>query len=613
MLEDFIKFKQQATSTSCQLFKRLNDNLFKSQPGTYPLWLSKKINEIKPLLSNDSALGYHREVFSDAEERLHRPFWLFIVGEGKFGKSTLVNALFGQAIAEVDELPRTWRFDRFRQVDDNFCSAVVEHSEIKADDNDLKKVLMQTTQEKHYFKSYADQKSLRAVLENELQKIELNPDYESPVYAVEWPISGKPLFPNIALIDTPGLNQIFNDSARSSILNHQLDLNIHQADAILWLVNAATVNSAVTLTYMKRFSRYGSPIIVLVNGMDNFTHKDRHRILSMAEKHYQEYSNTILPISAKLGFKGVTENRPDVLQDSNLLVLKELILTKFVFKGMRIRNEVTYIRLHEAQREFRRIQNKELDLIRSNRNTYHLIHKSLEEYLYLQERSGLQLLQEPYKKYRSNMEEYLSNIDLHHGNDEVRIIVKEREFNDNIRHSRLQTEQRLRQQSLQFAVFLNEHPYFSNEYDLTGELRRQKPLKEMKQLLVPEMPDVTFHIDVNTYWWRRTWTAALGWLSKSAKEKYRENSRIEKRQSVRNILINMLDEKEKLVIQQFKKQMENIQIQLFSDLKKELNSYYGSLEELESQISDKANRLNPLIFKNIYIEKFLEYWKKKGE
>ena len=44
---------------------------------------------------------------------LGRPFLLFVVGMGKFGKSTLINTLLGQRVAAMDALPKTWKIDVF--------------------------------------------------------------------------------------------------------------------------------------------------------------------------------------------------------------------------------------------------------------------------------------------------------------------------------------------------------------------------------------------------------------------------------------------------------------------------------------------------------------------
>ena len=50
-------------------------------------------------------------------ERLNENFMLFVMGSGKNGKSTLINALLGQQAAAEDFLPKTWKIDVFHDAD----------------------------------------------------------------------------------------------------------------------------------------------------------------------------------------------------------------------------------------------------------------------------------------------------------------------------------------------------------------------------------------------------------------------------------------------------------------------------------------------------------------
>lgn len=55
-------------------------------------------------------------------ERLDQDFMLFVMGSGKNGKSTLINALLGQKAAAEDSLPKTWKIDVFHDESDASCT-----------------------------------------------------------------------------------------------------------------------------------------------------------------------------------------------------------------------------------------------------------------------------------------------------------------------------------------------------------------------------------------------------------------------------------------------------------------------------------------------------------
>src|ERR1019366_879114 len=49
----------------------------------------------------------------DAERKAAEPFEVFVMGEGKHGKSTFINSILGQNAAATDFLPKTWCFNRY--------------------------------------------------------------------------------------------------------------------------------------------------------------------------------------------------------------------------------------------------------------------------------------------------------------------------------------------------------------------------------------------------------------------------------------------------------------------------------------------------------------------
>ena len=51
--------------------------------------------EVIPLLDHPK-LRHHTDIIQERLDSFSRPISIFVVGEGKFGKSTLINALAGQ-------------------------------------------------------------------------------------------------------------------------------------------------------------------------------------------------------------------------------------------------------------------------------------------------------------------------------------------------------------------------------------------------------------------------------------------------------------------------------------------------------------------------------------
>ena len=84
--------------------------------------INDELNKINMLCDNKKTRILHTSMDKVRENNirlqslaadLNSPFLLFVVGDGKFGKSTLINALIGCEAAEAGQLPRTWKIDVF--------------------------------------------------------------------------------------------------------------------------------------------------------------------------------------------------------------------------------------------------------------------------------------------------------------------------------------------------------------------------------------------------------------------------------------------------------------------------------------------------------------------
>ena len=93
-------------------------NHIKAQLLEHLIKLKRQMAAFDDSATNSNILGDYlrriREKLSEMEDiagRMDEQFMLFIMGSGKNGKSTLINALLGQEKAEVNILPKTWKID----------------------------------------------------------------------------------------------------------------------------------------------------------------------------------------------------------------------------------------------------------------------------------------------------------------------------------------------------------------------------------------------------------------------------------------------------------------------------------------------------------------------
>ena len=95
-------------------FNRLTCALFAAQgvQGA-PAWLRKQANDCRVHYGGVKLAKQFDAAMAQFETNAEQPFQVFVVGEGNFGKSTLVNALLGQQISKVDFRPETRSFMRY--------------------------------------------------------------------------------------------------------------------------------------------------------------------------------------------------------------------------------------------------------------------------------------------------------------------------------------------------------------------------------------------------------------------------------------------------------------------------------------------------------------------
>lgn len=93
-----------------------NKNIFLSDVYNRKITeLKAKYNKLSVYSEKHELKGIYEKLQSKLQD-LNEPLYIMIVGNGKHGKSTLINALIGKNVAEVARVPKTWKIDIFQFV-----------------------------------------------------------------------------------------------------------------------------------------------------------------------------------------------------------------------------------------------------------------------------------------------------------------------------------------------------------------------------------------------------------------------------------------------------------------------------------------------------------------
>ena len=246
------------------------------------------IREIKQIFRDLSAAykkyGFIDDVkqFAKKEADLDEPLLLFVVGEGNFGKSTLVNTLIGKSYAAVSRLPRTWRVDVYRKSRKNYA-------ELYFADRSVKKVSV-----------------ARAI--NICKKYEKEgKEWKADLYQVVWHVADINIPESVSIVDTPGFAQFrsSDDEREVSILGHEglrvrvrdiFSAYYYRADVVLWMFNARRINDKDTVEAVSKLQHLNKKVIGCISYFD-FVPQDRaNEIIDDAEKYFGSLTQTFVPL-----------------------------------------------------------------------------------------------------------------------------------------------------------------------------------------------------------------------------------------------------------------------------------------------------------------------------
>lgn len=238
----------------------------------------RALTELEVALARVEAEADDRAALTESIRQLDELFLLVVVGEFNSGKSTLINALLGEAVLEEGVTPTTTRIHLLR------------HG------------------------GAAGRRTLEEGLEERV----------APV----------PVLEHLTLVDTPGTNAL--ERRHEAITNRF----VPRADLVLFTTSADRPFTESERAFLERVRAWGKKIVVVVNKVDILRGEGEvTEVVAFVEDHARRLlgvATPVFPLSARLGLEGQLEGDADKLARSRLDALQRY-LTERLDEGERVR------------------------------------------------------------------------------------------------------------------------------------------------------------------------------------------------------------------------------------------------------------------------------------
>jgi GTP-binding protein EngB required for normal cell division len=219
----------------------------------------------------------------------HNRFHLVILGAFKRGKSTLINALLGEAVLPTAIIPLT------------SVVTILSYGE-------------RLTIEVRFLGGQRRQISQAELVDYITEKG--NPGNRKGVQEVEITYPSEYLRDGVRIIDTPGVGSVYSH-------NTEVAYNyLPQVDAAVFVVTVDPPLSAAEQEFLKDIREYVHKLFFVLNKIDYVEAPERQEALEFTAQVVQAHLGTeriaIFPLSAKLAMEGKSNGHPDILEASLL-------------------------------------------------------------------------------------------------------------------------------------------------------------------------------------------------------------------------------------------------------------------------------------------------------
>jgi len=221
-------------------------------------------------------------------------FYLVVLGAFKRGKSTLINALLGEAVLPVAVIPLT------------SVVTILSYGE-------------RLTIEVRFHNGESRQISKDELVDFITEKG--NPGNQKGVREVEITYPSEYLRDGVRIIDTPGVGSVYSH-------NTEIAYNfLPQVDAAVFVVTADPPLSAAEQEFLQDIREYVHKLFFVLNKIDHVEESDRQEALEFTTQVLKENlavpQVNIFPLSAKLALAGKNNGHPELLAHSLLPQFEE--------------------------------------------------------------------------------------------------------------------------------------------------------------------------------------------------------------------------------------------------------------------------------------------------
>lgn len=248
--------------------------------------IESRLGKLSYYCGHHELMELKSKVDSKLKDLKEQPVYVMIVGDGKRGKSTLLNALIGQNLAEVNFLPKTWRIDTYTTTNDK------EYAELVWEENGKER------KEKTTFeKAFATCKEIENKQKEISKKLE---EWKTDLKQINWFVKSKWNLSGRALVDTPGFSQLRADtSIKAQTLYNASGIQVqredgfsyyyYRADLVLWCISATKLEDAEALGKLMEVKSQNKQIIGIITFMDRIPKERWNDVKKSAEKVYGNY------------------------------------------------------------------------------------------------------------------------------------------------------------------------------------------------------------------------------------------------------------------------------------------------------------------------------------